>query len=265
MKLSKYLLLITVIALSFTSFNCYSKRYEKKESVEYKINTDKKIRISIENISGKIDIQRADSTEGLSVKADMVGSVRKRDLDKHLENVSVEIDTIGDEIRIKGYINKEKTFFNFHNINESIDFKLRVPPGLPITIDNVNGSFNARNISNDIKLTLVNGDITLENTSGKNEIDVTNGKVKGVYDSTKGINIDAINGSITLTIPKTYEGSIIADVVNGKIKYDNLALTNMANDSDEFDEKKSLRAYIGNKQKEVKCDLVNGKIEFIGK
>jgi DUF4097 and DUF4098 domain-containing protein YvlB len=230
MKLSKCLLIITVTALSFTSLNCFSKRYEKRESVEYKINTDKKIRISLENISGKIDIQKADSSEGLSIKADMIGSVKKKDLDKPFENMSVEIDTSGSEIQIKGNFDREKIIFNFGNKKASIDFKLRVPPGLPLMIDNVNGDFNARNISNDLKVTLVNGDVILENTTGKNEIDLTNGKVKGSYDSTKGINIEAINGSITLTIPKTYQGSLIADVVNGKISYDNLTVTNMSDE-----------------------------------
>jgi DUF4097 and DUF4098 domain-containing protein YvlB len=259
MKNSKYFILLIAFVLSFTSLNCLSKRYDKKETAEFRINLNGKSKISLENVNGTIELEKGDSAEGLYIKADMIGYVKKKDLDKPLEDLSVKIDTSGNVIIVTGEYESKHSFFNFNNKSSKINFIIKVPAGLPIEIDNVNGDFDARNISNDFKLTLVNGDIILENTSGKNEIDVTNGKVKGNLDSTKGLSIEAINGSINLTIPKTYNGKLSADVVNGKINYENLELTNVS------DEKKSLRAYIVNKDKEIKCDLVNGKITFTGK
>ncbi len=259
MKNSKYFILLIALVLSFSSLNCLSKRYDKKETSEFRINLNGKSKILLENVNGTIELEKGDSADGLYVKADMIGYVKKKDLDKPLEDVSVKIDTAGNVIKVTGEYESEHSIFNFNNKNPKINFILKVPAGLPIEIDNVNGDFDASNISNDFKITLVNGDIMFENTSGKNEIDVTNGKVRGNLDSTKGLSIDLINGSINLTIPKTYTGKLTADVVNGKINYNNLDLTNSS------DEKKSLRAYIVNKDKEIKCDIVNGKITFTGK
>lgn len=259
MKNTKYFILLIALALSFTSLNCLSKKYEKKETAEYRINLNGKSKISLDNVNGTIELEKGDSAVGLYVKADMIGYMKKKDFDKPLEDVRVSIDSTGDIIIVKGEYERKNSFFNFNYNNPKINFVLKVPAGLPVDIENINGDFKARNISNDLKVTLVSGDINLENTSGKNEIDVTNGKVKGNYDSTKGINIDVINGGIALIIPKNYNGSLIADVVNGKIVYNNLDIVNAS------DENKSLRAYIGNKDKEIKCDLVNGKITFTGK
>lgn len=259
MKNSKYFILLIALALSFTSLNCLSKKYDKKETTEFRINLNGKSKISLDNVNGSIELEKGDSADGMYVKAEMIGYVKKRDLDKPLEGISVKIDTTGSVIKVTGEYESRHNFFNFNTKTPKINFVLKVPAGLSIEVDNVNGDFDARNISNDFKITLVNGDIKMENTSGNNEIDVTNGKVKGILDSTKGLQIDVINGSINLTIPKTYNGKLTADVVNGKINYDNLELTNVS------DDKKSLRAYIGNKDKEIKCDLVNGKITFTGK
>ncbi|MGH2574601.1 MAG: DUF4097 family beta strand repeat-containing protein, partial [Ignavibacteria bacterium] len=115
------------------------------------------------------------------------------------------------------------------------------------------------NISNELNVTLVNGNVNLENVSGKNEFDITNGSLIGSLDSTDGLKIDIVNGSVNLDLAKTFKAEIKADVTNGKINYENLSISDLTS------EKKSLRGYIGNTEKEVRIDVVNGKINLIGK
>lgn len=259
MKTQKYILIVLALIFTFSASGC-GKRYEKKETSEYKISVQGKTEVSIENINGKINVTRGDSTEGIYVKADMISYVKKRDLDKPQGEVRIEIDSSGDVVKVIGNYNREKHFFNFETgKNAKIDFFVKVPAGLKVDVDNVNGKVEISNISEDIKVNLVNGDVALQNTSGNNVVDLTNGSVKGILDSTMGMNIDVINGSITIDLSKNYKGEISADIVHGKINFNDLDVIVRS------DEKKSFRGYIGNSSKTIKCEVVNGKITFNGK
>jgi uncharacterized lipoprotein YehR (DUF1307 family) len=259
MKTQKYILIVFALILTISAASC-GKRYEKKETAEYRINANGKTEISVENINGKIIVTRGDSTEGIYVKADMISYVKKRDLDKSNGDVRIEIDSSGNTVKIKGTYNREKHFINFETgKNSKIDFLVRVPAGLKVDVENVNGKVDISNISEDVKVNLINGDITLQNTAGTNIIDLTNGSVKGTFDSTKGMNIDVVNGNINLDLSKNYQGEINADIVHGKINFNDLNVTVRS------DEKKSFRGYIGNSIKTIKCEVVNGKITFNGK
>ncbi|RPI17831.1 MAG: hypothetical protein EHM58_07805 [Ignavibacteriae bacterium] len=260
MKTQKYILIALAFVLSLTSMDCIGKRYEKKETSEYKIGINGKNRISIENVNGIIEITKSDSTEGVYVKADMIAKVKKKELDKPFSELSIEIDTSGDVIKIIGDYHKEKHFFNFQvNENPKIDFKIRVPESFKVDVDNVNGKIDARNIKGDMKITLVNGDIRMDQTPGNNIIDITNGDIRQILDSTKGFSIDVVNGDVYVDISKNYQGEISADIVHGKIDFNNLDVIVRS------DEKKSFRGYIGNRNTTIKCDVVNGKIVFNGR
>jgi len=89
---------------------------------------------------------------------------------------------------------------------------------------------------------------------GNTKLEVTNGKVKGDLDSTKGLNIDVTNGKVNLNLGELFSGKFKLDVTNGKIIKDKFNFTDVS------EEKKSFEGKLGDKDAEVIIDVVNGKI-----
>ena len=87
---------------------------------------------------------------------------------------------------------------------------------------------------------------------------MTNGSIKGSIDSVKNFKADVINGNISLNLGKNFTGDVNADIVNGKISYDNLNFSSVTS------EKKSFHGYIGNRENELRLSVVNGKITLNG-
>lgn len=261
MRTSKIFIIILLSFSVFAMFSCsmLSKKYEKRESVEYKISAVNKTGIKLNNVSGKVTISRGDSASGIIVKADKIGYVKKKDLDKPLDNMKVDIDSAGSVVQIKSELERDREWFHWDFKGKEINYHITVPPSIKVSVDNVNGEIELNGINSEVEASTVNGTITFDNLCGIKDLSTVNGKISGTIDSVKNIKLETVNGSIDLGITKTFSGSIKATVVNGRIKYENLTL------SDPVEEKKSLRGYIGNRDNELSIDAVNGRITLTGK
>jgi DUF4097 and DUF4098 domain-containing protein YvlB len=242
-------------------FSCslLSKKYEKKEKEEYKISAVNKTAIRLNNVSGKVTISKGDSTTGIVVKAEKIGYVRKKDLDKPLENMQVIIDTSSGVVQIKSEFEKDREWFHWDFHGKEINYNIIVPANIKVNVDNVNGEIELEGVNSEVEASTVNGTIKFDNLSGIKDLSTVNGKISGRIDSVKNIKLGTVNGAIDLDISKSFMGSIKATVVNGRIRYENLTL------SDVNDDKKSLRGFIGNKDNELSIDAVNGRITLTGK
>ena len=151
-------------------------------------------------------------------------------------------------------------FFNLGR-NPTVDYDLYIPENIEIEIENINGDLSAKNLNNSLKISLVNGDAEIENYTGTLNCEITNGSFYGEVDSTEGINVSIINGSITLNLSNFMNANISAETVNGKISNENIQLRELRK------EKKLLKAKIGNQETdvEIKVETVNGKIKLTGK
>jgi len=262
MKTKTILQILVIFAVALASFSCslLSKKYEKHETVEYNINAVGKTKLKLDNISGHINVYKSDSVKGLVIKAEKIGQVKKKDLDKPLDNIKVDVDTSGSVITVTSHIEKDKSWIHFdiHGGNE-INYDIQIPPWLLFSVDGVTGDISIGSIPNETDINLVNGNITFDNLIGNQSISVTNGNIKGTIDSVKHLKMDVINGKITMNINKAYNGEIRADVVNGRISYDSL------NISDVMVDKNSLHGYIGSRNNEISINVVNGKISLTGK
>jgi len=250
-------LLLAVFALS--SANCSLKKYDKREVSEYKINTAGKTKVTLENISGTIKVYKGDSSSGLVIKAEKIAHVKKRDLDKPFTEASVEIDSSSEIIRITSETQKSKGFFKFEiDGGTRINYTITLPPGLKFSVDNTNGDVELNDLINDLDVTVVNGDVNINKTSGLNKFDITNGKMKGSMDSSKGLTVDIVNGGIKFDLGKNFSGNFNIETVNGKITQDNLDFKTIES------EKHSFKGKLGDSNAEIKIDVVNGKVSLNG-
>lgn len=262
MKTKTILQILVIFTVALASFSCslLSKKYEKREKVEYTINSIGKTKLVLDNTSGHINVSRSDSVKGLIINAEKIGRVKKKDLDKPLENLTIDMDTSGSVITVTSHVAKDKSWihFDFHTDNE-INYDIKLPPWLALSVESVNGDISIGSIQNESDINLVNGDIRFDNLSGTQSLSVTNGSIKGTIDTVKNLKLDVVNGKVALNIGKAYTGEVKADVVNGKISYDSLTISDVSSD------KKSMHGYIGNKQNEISISVVNGKISLTGK
>jgi len=260
MKFRITVLYILLGFLALGSFNCAFRKYEKREVSEYRINLEGKTKVTLENVNGKIDVFKGDSTTGLVVKAEKIAHVKKRELNEPFTEASVDIDSTSEVVRIKSEMEKHKGFIRFDfNGNTKINYTITLPPGVEFSVDNTNGSVSFNNISNNLNVSIINGGVDLENASGMNKYDLTNGKVKGTLDSTKGMIIDIVNGGVNLELDSTFSAKFSIETVNGRVSEENLNFTSIAAG------KKSLVGRLGDSDAEVKMDIVNGKVVLKGK
>jgi hypothetical protein len=251
-----------ILTLSVFSFNCgiIGKRYEKKETSVYRINTNGKNKIKLINAAGNIKVTKSDTAAILIVNIEKSGKVRKKNLDKPLENLKVTIDSSSDVITITGEKQKTNGFsFSFGTGRNTIDFELKIPENIKVDISNTNGKADLSNVGNEMEVSIVNGSQTFNNLYGNVSLDVNNGNINGTVDSSTGMRLRANNGSIILTIDTLYKGSVEAEVVNGKITREGLNFNQVT------DEKKKFLGVLGSSSNEIYLEVINGKIKLQGK
>lgn len=252
---------LLITAFSLTSINCgIGTRYEKKEDVEYRIDPSGKEKIILDNFGGTVTVQKGDSASGIVIKAEITDRVKKKDLDKPIRNVSIDVDTSGNVIRIESSSMRSFGFnFSFNFKSPRINYVLTVPPGIKLTIDNTSGKVDVNGFSDELDVSVTNGSVSAENITGKSDFDITNGNFEGSLDSTSGFKVDVVNGNVKLKIGTSFKGEISANVVNGKVKHEGLTFTAVDED------KKTLKGYIGNRDTDVNLEVVNGRINLEGK
>jgi hypothetical protein len=250
---------LIILALGLSGCSWLSKKHEKKDNVEFKISTVGKTKVTLENVNGKITAVKGDTIPVLTLKAEKIDMVKKKDLDKPLDYIHINIDTTGNSIKITSEYQNEKSYLGFSKHNVKINYELTIPDNMEVSFENTNGNIVLTGLNGITGVNVTNGNIKSEHVSGKSTYEITNGSLKGVVDSTKGIDVNIVNGKCELELNKTFTGSVKADVTNGKVTYTDLQFSNAKA------EKRSFSGYIGNTEPELKIDVVNGKVIFIGK
>ena len=252
------LIIAAVFASGLSGCSLLRKRVEKTEKVEYKFSSLNKERISLNNSNGDIKITRTDDTLGIvTVEAVKSADVRFDEQDKPIDYVTIDIDTTGTDIKIETEIRNNNGLFK-RDKGGKVEFNIKVPAGLDVKIDNTNGDITLIRLDSDIDIETVNSAINLNKCTGSIKIDGVNGGVHANMDSTKGINIELVNGIIKLGGLKNVSAEVEAETINGSVTTKNLQFDNL------ISEKKNFTGTLGTGKNPIKVSTVNGKITFDG-
>lgn len=263
MKMKTLLNIAILLSVVFLISSCglISKKYTKSETNEFALNTANKEKLRLENITGDITISKSNDSNSLKIKAYMEIKVKKKYLNTPFDEIKIDIDTNTNEIIVKTDITNKGSddFFNIGR-SQKVDYTIYLPENLDLEIENTNGEIFAGNINNNIDIQNINGSVDFKRFHGKVNCEITNGSVTGEIDSTTGINLNLINGSITLKLSNYINADIKAETVNGRITDENLELKDVIKD------KNKLKAKIGNSDSEIeiKLETINGKIKLFG-
>jgi DUF4097 and DUF4098 domain-containing protein YvlB len=144
------------------------------------------------------------------------------------------------------------------NNDVQVDFAIRVPRGVKLSANTVNGGIDARGIQSDVIAHTVNGKIVVE-AKGNVEAHTVNGGITAsmgdtAWNGTREFH--TVNGGITLELPATANTDFNASVVNGNIESDFPIMVKGKIDP------RRLSGTLGSGGRELKMNTVNGSIKI---
>jgi DUF4097 and DUF4098 domain-containing protein YvlB len=140
----------------------------------------------------------------------------------------------------------------------TVRFTVKLPRGVRLDANIVNGDIRANGLTADAELNTVNGGIDVT-TSGIVQAQTVNGRITariGRADWTGTLEFKTVNGGISLTAPADLSADLDASAVNGGIDSDFPVTVNGRID------RMHLRGRIGNGGRTLDLETVNGGIEI---
>lgn len=179
-------------------------------------------RISLENINGGVQIKVWDQA---SVQVD---AVKKAYRQNRLNEAKIEVNATAENIRIKTeYPYENQTFRSDERRIDNpatVEYTLTVPRKAVLeSIEMVNGSIDIDGVEGTVKATSINGRVNARGLINEVRLSTINGQLTATFnqlDETKPIQLNSVNGGVTLVIPSNANASIRASTVHGGITSD---------------------------------------------
>lgn len=147
---------------------------------------------------------------------------------------------------------------NTDNNDVEVEFTVRVPRGVRLDGNNVNGDVEATNLAGPVELSTVNGGVRLETSSGDARATTVNGSVTAVVRALgeRSLRFSTVNGGINLSLPAGLNADLEARTVNGSIQSDfPISVTGRINP-------RRLAGRIGQGGRVLELETVNGSIRL---
>jgi len=162
--------------------------------------------------NGAVSI-RSWERSGVLVCARVFASARDRDAAQDLAGrVRVSID--GSEIRAQGPASTDDAQW-------AVAMTVFVPRRTDLSVRTVNGPIRLDGVRGRIELRTTNGPIDVRNAGGDITGGSTNGPVRVLLDGTRwegeGLDLETVNGPVTISVPGDYSAELDASTDNGPI------------------------------------------------
>jgi hypothetical protein len=111
-----------------------------------------------------------------------------------------------------------------HSWGWSTSFEIFVPAKIDLGMETVNGGIGVNGVSGAMKLETVNGGIHLAGVAGRIKGETVNGGVhvelSGAHWDGAGLDVQTVNGGVTVAVPESYNATISAQTVHGGVSSD---------------------------------------------
>jgi len=225
-------------------------RAEVTETVERTVSLAADGRVQVEGINGSIQVRAWDRNE-----VHVVAHKKASDAEA-LAEIEVDINSSGDRVSI------ESELPGGWGKNASVSYEISVPAAAAAEIESVNGSISIQGVTGGIDVEAVNGSVEVEAAAGPVSIETVNGKQTvgfvAVGQDGSG-SFESVNGSVTVFLPGSVEGSFQAETVNGKIQTDFPLHVEKA----KWGPSSSLEGRLGSGSAEFSFETVNGRVRIL--
>ena len=209
-------------------------------------------RFELENVNGRITL-RTWSRDEVRIEAD-----RAAVTEAMLEDIQVQIEGEGDEVRVKTRFPRQKGWFLGGNRGK-VDYEITLPRGATVRLKTVNGPVDVEGLNGDMRVESVNGGLDLADLGGEVRASTVNGSIHADFDHLPGAahhSFETVNGGIKVALPENAGGRLQAKTVNGSIGCD-LPL------SDTVKKKRRLEGRLGPGDGRFDLGTVNGGIDVV--
>ena len=255
---------IIVVLLFITTFagcSMFSRRFTKMYTGENRVTAVGKKSFTLDNTNGRIKVSHTNE-DFIIIKYDIERKVKKSELDDAKKTFDLRIDSTGSQVRVV-VDEPEEHGFVFGNSFRA-NFEIFVPEGVDLEINNVNGNIIFDEMGNNIITELTNGSVDLQNNTGVSKVNIVNGSLNATVDSTKGMDVEIVNGNIRLKTKKNFAGQISTDIVHGKFTHEGIEFTKVKDRDDKnYSSTKEFDGSIGNSDAKLKYSVTSGNISII--
>jgi hypothetical protein len=169
--------------------------------------------LQVVGTNGRVDIT-ADATV---TEITMVAQCRVRKGSDEDEILRTEV--AGSTLEVSERKRKNRKFL--FGDETRINYAFRVPPGLKLKIDNVNGRIEVDGVDAKMDLTTVNGPIEVSTPSGELVARTVNGAVRADFtERFLGARLKTVNGSVKVRVPRDCRVNPEIHQVNGSFRSD---------------------------------------------
>lgn len=162
------------------------------------------------------------SEPGSSIRIEGFRRVRARTSSQaiaHLPDLTVDASRIGSSIVV---ITDQPAATG--DIEYVVDFVVRLPADIDVTIDLVTGAVVAESLTGSMDAQVVTGSVVLDDVQGPLSVSLTTGTVAGSVTLPEGasISIAVVTGALSLSVPRNAPGMLTASVVTGTLSMSGL-------------------------------------------
>ena len=174
--------------------------------------------VEIINVNGPIVVEAATGPQ-VEIRATRVARAKSDEEAKELlKNVEIKEDVAPGRVAIQTVT---RTGMSFGRRSVNVEYRLRVPAGLQVSVKTENGGIGLHDVNGTIAATTTNGGVRGTNLSGAVSAHIVNGGI--VMDLARGagpVELESVNGGIRLDIPTDLNADVEASAVNGGVSAD---------------------------------------------
>ena len=225
----------------------------EEETFSYKL--DDGGRFSLSNVNGSVVVTGGggDSVEIIAIK--------KADNQEDLDKIEIEISHSADEIVVETELGESNRWFSHGNNSGSVKYEVIVPMGTRLdSVETVNGGVNISGVSGKVVAESVNGDLEVSDLAGDVGLSTVNGSIEAEFsrlEDQQRVNVETVNGRVTIELPENADADISADTLNGGINASDFGL-----EAEKGFVGSDLNGKIGNGGARLNIDTVNGSIKI---
>jgi hypothetical protein len=171
-------------------------------------------RLEIVNINGAITASLSED-DAIEVRAERIAKAGSdQAAGELLKKIQIAETTNADSVRIETKVPK----MNWGRSGHEVRYFVKVPRGLSVNFETVNGGVRLENLDGRIVASTTNGGVRGSGLTGAVKASTTNGGVEIQMASVNGdLELETTNGGIRLQLPRDAKASIDARCVNGGI------------------------------------------------
>ncbi len=216
--------------------------------------------VHVRNVNGEIAVERSTSGQ-VEIRAekrwrrgdpDDVRVVQTTSADGGLMVCALWNDAECTADGIRGTYNRRNNDRN----DVSVHFTVRVPDGVHVNMQTVNGGVEIANVSGMVDAATVNGNIDARSAGGPVHAKTVNGSIRASMGAlgSDDLRYSTVNGGITIELPSNVNADLDVSTVNGSVNTD-FPVTVQGTVS-----KRRLRGTIGSGGRALKASTVNGSV-----